>query len=249
MPDLWTTTYLLVAGAIALGAFTQGTLGFAGGMTSMALLPLLIPSKAAVPLVAVALLPNTTLIWWQCRRSVRLRDVGLMIPSLLVAVPVGVYVLSTLPDEVIRRALGVLIVLTAVQMLVSRSSGRTRVHPAWAVAAGAGTGALGGAFNVGGAPMLFYFLAHDWEKDRIKGNFALLGTINVVSRLVLFRFGPMLDEPILNDKILVGSLPLLLVVAAFTLLGSLLYRMMNQELFRRLVLATLIALGILLVAR
>ncbi len=249
MPESWTAEYVVIAGVIALASFTQGTLGFAGGLTSMALLPLVIPSKVAVPLVAVCLLPNTILIMWHCRRSVRFSDVRLMIPSLLVAVPIGVYVLSALPDEAIRRLLGALIVLTAARMLLGRAGRHARVHPAWAIAAGAGTGALGGAFNVGGAAMLFYFLAHDWEKDRIKGNFALLGTINIISRLALFRFDPMLDEPILSNAILVGCLPLLLVVVVGTLVGSLVYRRINQVLFRRLVLAALIVLGTLLVLK
>ncbi len=249
MPEFWSTEYLIVAAIIALAAFTQGALGFAFGQVSMCLLPLVMSSKVAVPLVAVCLLPNVVLILWQCRRAVRFRDVRLMVPGLLVAVPLGVYVLSALPDEVIRRIIGGLVMLTAVHMLFGREGGRARVHPAWAVAAGAGTGALGGAFNVGGAPMLFYFLAHDWDKDRIKGNFALLGTINIISRLLLYRFDPMLDRPLLTDAILTGCLPLLAVVVAATLLGSLVYRLMDQVLFRRLVLVVLILLGLFLIIK
>ncbi len=247
MPELGTTAYLVVAAAIVLGALTQGALGFAFGHVSMALLPLVVPSKVAVPLVAVCLLPNVGLILWQCRRAVRFRDVWLLLPSLVVAVPVGVYVLSALPDVVIRRTIGALITVTAVQMLLGRTGRHARLHPAWAVAAGAGTGALGGAFNVGGAPMLFYFLAHDWHKDRIKGNFAFVGIISISLRVLLFRFVPMGDEPILGDSVLIGSLPLLPVVVVGTLLGSLAYQKMNQVVFRRAVLGALIVLGIVLI--
>jgi uncharacterized membrane protein YfcA len=249
MPEFWSAKYLIVAAIIALAAFTQGTLGFAAGMVSMSLLPLVIASKVAVPLVSLCAVPLTCIILWQCRRAVRFRDVRLMVPGLLVAVPLGVYVLSALPDQLVRRIIGGLVVLTAAHMLLGRAGKHAHVHPAWAVAAGAGTGALGGAFNVGGAPMLFYFLAHDWDKDRIKGNFALLGTINIVSRLLLYRFDPMLHRPLLTDAILVGCLPLLAVVAVATLLGSLVYRLMDQVLFRRLVLTVLILLGLFLIVK
>ena len=249
MPEFWTADYVLVAGIVALAALVQGALGFAAGMVTMSLLPLVIPSRVAVPLVALCAVPITTIILYECRRSVRFRDVRLMIPSLLVAVPLGVYLLSELPDAAARRVIGGLIVLTAAHMLFGRSAGRARVHPAWAVAAGAGTGALGGAFNVGGAPMLFYFLAHDWDKDRIKGNFALLGSVNIVARLLLYRFDPIIEEPLLSNSILLGCLPLIPVVVVATLLGSLVYSKLNQVLFRRLVLAVLITLGVLLIFR
>jgi len=247
MPEFCTTEFALVAGMIALAAFVQGTLGFGAGLTSMAMLPLVISPKVAIPLVTVCAIPITVIILWQCRKSVRFQDVRLVLPSLLLAVPFGVYVLSALPAEVVRRIIGGLILLTAGHMLFGRIGHHERVGAGWAIGAGAGTGALGGAFNVGGPPMLFFLLLHDWDKDRIRGDFALLGTVNIASRLLLYRFGSMQAEPLLTDSILRGGLLLLPGVVVGTLLGVLASSLLSRKLFRRLVLAALGVLGAVLI--
>ena len=241
-----TVSFLLMAIFIALGGFVQGTVGFGFGMVVMSLFPLLIAAQVAVPLAVTCALPIMAMLLWLHRKSVRFADVWLLWIGVVAGIPVGTYLLQSLPAGLMRRLIGGLIVLTAIYMLVQRTKPGRRIHPAWKCLAGALGGALSAAFAVGGPPVIFCMLAHGWSKDRFKGNFQLYVVGANPMLLLYYRFGP---TRLLTDEILHAVVYLVPVALVATLLGALLYRRISQSLFRRLVLGTLALLGALLIVQ
>ena len=244
-----TVSFLLIAVFVALGGFVQGTVGFAFGMVVMSLFPLVIAAQVAVPLAVTCALPIVLMLLWLHRKSVRLADVWPLWIGTVAGIPVGAYLLQSLPADLMGRLIGGLIVLTAIYMLVQRTVAGRRIHLAWKCLAGVAAGALSAAFAVGGPPVIFCMLAHGWSKDRFKGNFQLYVVGSNMVLLPYYRFGPTGGAPLLTNEILHAAACLMPVALVATLLGSLLYRRISQSLFRRLVLGTLALLGALLIAR
>lgn len=156
-----TTADLVIAALVLFAAFAQGILGFGFGLIVMALLPRLLALPASVATTAVlgAFVSGTLL--WRYRRAVDWRTSGSLLLAAFVGLPLGVLVLRKLDPDPCTRVLGLLIALYALWALAPR---RTR-SPArqaartWCWPAGFLAGLIGGAFAMGGPPVIVYATA------------------------------------------------------------------------------------------
>lgn len=169
-----------VALILLLSGLAQGVTGFGFGMISMALLPFLMSVKAATPLVAIVAFVNSISILFQVRHSLDLRKArGLLLGNLL-GVPVGVYLLTQCNEEIVRKILGAILILAALQGRLLKEAGGRPMAPVWGPILGFVGGAVGGAFNIGGAPIILYVYRQNWSKETV---IAILQTIFFVSLL------------------------------------------------------------------
>ena len=153
---------LAVAGLVLAAAFIQGVIGFGFGLVVMSVLPRLLPLQAAVPFTAVYGLVVAFLIFHRYRQHASARETWPMIAGSLVGLPIGVLALRTLDPDPCIRALGVFIVLFVIQAFWPRriaAHDRPPVSRAWAAPAGLLGGVFGGAFAMGGPPVIAYTAA------------------------------------------------------------------------------------------
>ena len=161
-----TEELLLAVGVLALAGFVQGLTGFGFGMTAMSLLPLVMGLPAAQSVVTLTSTAACLLM-----AAVTLRDVpwsslrGLALGT-MAGVPLGFALLESLPRSLVTRVLG----LTLCSMVVfefvvaHRTSWR---WPRWLEPfVGLLSGALTGAFNVGGPPLVAYIYSQPWSKEK-----------------------------------------------------------------------------------
>jgi uncharacterized membrane protein YfcA len=228
---------------LAVSAFVAGLArGFSGFGSALIFIPLassIIGAKLASPLLlvidfvaAAPLIPNG---WRDADR----RDVGTMLLGTLIGVPIGTWALTQMDALAVRW----MIVALIVPMLALLMSGwRYRGTPTTAVTAS--VGALAGFFNgvaqVGGPPIVLYWLRDTTVARIVRANIILFFAASSVLTTISYLIGGVLTTSVAGLVVLTGP--------AFGIglwLGSHLFGLAGEETFRRICYA-LIALAALI---
>lgn len=161
---------LIVAVILTGGVTLQGIVGFGTGMFSV---PLMLLFGIELPVAISALLAAVTLqtaySTWRYREYVPWEMTARMTMWRYLALPAGVYALTFLADAGINRAkqvVGIVLLLVILLQFALRIKPRPRLHPLWAPLAGAASGFMGGAFGMGGSPLVLWTMAHDWPSRK-----------------------------------------------------------------------------------
>ena len=159
---------------LSLAAFVQSVSGFGMALVATSALPLVMPLKEAVSLVAVFNLFVSTVTLWHHRTEFSWKAAWPILVCLCAGIPVGFFFFHATDGTLLVRALGGVLVLIAIFDL-RFSPKRDYRLPGWSVVPlGLTGGVAGGAFNVGGPPVVAYVYSQDWEKAR---NVAVLQTV------------------------------------------------------------------------
>jgi len=219
--------------------------GFGFGLVSMALLPMLVPMDHAVALVGAWGWMVNLLILVRLRGHLQWRPFLPMVGGAALGIPLGIAFLRGADPTLVRAVLGTVIVCYSLGSLVSSQLGwlpRVRSRPfsdGWGVLAGMLGGALGGAFNTSGPPVIVYVSMKGWPKDlamvSLQAFFVFSSTFAVAGFASVGMYSP---------QVLHTLFPLVPVVWLGSWLGGRIYDYVPQERFRTLVLALLLALGL-----
>jgi len=154
---------------IPLAAFyiglVKGGLGPVPGALLVPLLSTQMPVADAVALTLPMLLVGDWFalpVYWRKWDS---RTLWLMLPAGLVGVLMGAFLLSTLPDEALRRVMGAIALIAVLYKLGSDSLASITYHPRdWHGAlAGWGSGFMSALANVGAPPITAYLLLRSFK--------------------------------------------------------------------------------------
>jgi len=233
MEQAWIVT--LVAAAAGL---TQALTGFGSALVSMALLPPLLGLRAAAPLVALMAGTIEIGLLIRYRQALRFAAVRWLGAALIVGVPVGLIGLRAVPERLALTILGLVLCGYSAYAFFNPQLPELRSR-IWAPLLGFLAGALGGAYNTSGPPLVIYGHSQRWSTDEFKGNlqalFLVSDVIVVLGHLAAEGYTP----GVLTGY--VWALPGLVLGVA---LGLALERQLNPAVFRRLVLILLFAMGI-----
>jgi uncharacterized membrane protein YfcA len=180
----------LAAAAVALAALVQSGTGFGFALLAGPALVAILPPVPAISAIALlGLLVNAvTLAAARRRPRVRRREAATLLAWALPGLPVGVVLLTRLPDDVVEVAVGVLVLLAVAQRL----SGFARVLPA--PAAGLLTGALTTSTGLNGPPLVVRLaalpIAFDERRDTLAALFLALGVLGVAALAIGGTFAP-----------------------------------------------------------
>lgn len=230
--------YFLIAAVILLAAFTQGVTGFGSGLVAMALIPLFLPLRDAVPIVALLSLATNSSIMFQMRHHIERRKVLPMVLGALIGVPIGVYALKTLDAGLLKLVLGSILVGYVIYAFTGGDRRRWTVGDWWGLPAGTLGGVLGGAFNTSGPPVIVYVTLKDWDKDAIKASLQVFFVSISLTAI---------PAHILAGNIHTKHLPMAGVALPTLLLGvwvgAKVYDRIDSDAFRKVVLVGLAIMG------
>jgi len=235
-------TYLLVGGILFLAGFIQGLSGFGAILVSLPLLTIFLDIKTVIPLVALAAQAITLIVLFQMKRHLEWRKILPLVGGALPGILIGVVFLKKMDAVIIKWLLGVtLIVYSGYGLFVNRN--KAGLGTGWAYFFGFLGGCFGGAFGAAGPPVIVYTSLSTWDKDQIKatlqGYFVLSGMVVVLAHAV----SGLTTLPVV--RLFAAGLPLLFIG---TYVGSRFYGMIDEVLYRRIMLVLLAALGILMVS-
>jgi uncharacterized membrane protein YfcA len=147
-----------VAGALLIAAVVRGYSGFGFSMLAVSGLTLVLPPAAAVPIVlilevaaSIHMLPG---VW----RQVDWRSLWPLVAGTVVATPVGVHLLLTLPEMPIRLAIAALVVSTTI-LLWRGFALKSMPGFGTTLTTGAAAGLLNGSLGIGGPPVILFYLS------------------------------------------------------------------------------------------
>lgn len=226
---------------ISLAAFTQGFLGFGFGILAMGILSATRDLYYATALVNLAGLVLCLVILWPLRRKILWQRIA---PVLLLLVPglfLGVQALVSMDPAWLRRILGFTIISFAAWSLLERSKLR-QLSRWWSIPAGLGSGALSGAFNMGGPPVIAYFFRQPFTAEEIKASLQAIFLVTGLFRIPLVGAKGMLTGQVLTHSLLCAPG---IVIAA--LLGIFLCRRVSPEKFRTAVWVVFGVMGLYLI--
>jgi uncharacterized membrane protein YfcA len=159
---------ILVALIMATAAFVQSVSGFGMALVAVALLPLVMDDlKDAIALVAVFNLFVSTLTLFWNRSSFSWKAARPLVIGMIIGIPIGFYFLHSMDSTILIRILGGVLVLIALSdVIMSRKAHYSLpTWSAWPFAIFGGV--IGGAFNVGGPPIVAYTYSQNWSKTQV----------------------------------------------------------------------------------
>ncbi|MFQ5995215.1 MAG: sulfite exporter TauE/SafE family protein [Acidiferrobacterales bacterium] len=237
---LWCCLTLLLAGIV------KGVLGIGLPVISIPLLALVLQVPQAVALLPIPILVSNV---WQAFYGgyffTSLRRFWALILALIAGTAVGVKVLATVDQQVLFGLIGVIVILFSLtNYLQPQLHLPKRGELSVGIIVGFVGGVLGGLSTIFGPPLIMFLIALRLSKDEFVGTIATLYLTGAVPLLIaLGAFDVMGLKELLWSAL--ATVPLFLGV----LLGQLLRNRLNQEVFRKGLLAMLVIAGIALVRR
>lgn len=166
------------------------------------------------------------------------RTMAIMFAAIVVAVPFGVLTLLNADPQIVKKAFGAFILLCAL-ILASGWVYRGTHSPAATAATGALAGWIGGFAGVGGPVLVLYFMAAPGDLRVQRANntisVSLMGPVTLVA---------MLWQNAIDTDAWIRSLLFLIPVAFGQWLGLRLFRIAPIQLFRKVSLGLMMAIGI-----
>ena len=212
---------VFVSGTVVLASFVHTTSGFAFALITMALWPMLLPIADATHLLMFSSFLVISIVTFQFRRHIDLRLV--VVPSVVAVVgnAVGVFLVGNVPEALLIRVLGALLIVLAMTLFLTGD--RFRVEPTAASASVAGgiSGIMNGMFNIPGPPIVLYYSAATRTKEEYIATTQFFFWIALVQRMVLV----LISTPISRE---------VFILAPFTIAGSILGMVLGFRVFRGL---------------
>jgi uncharacterized membrane protein YfcA len=227
------------AAVAALAGLVRGFSGFGGAMIYMPLVAAIYePRIAAVTILLVDFLSSTPFAIPEFRRCVW-REVLPISVAMAVAVPIGTWALIALDPTVLRWLIAVL-VLGLVIVLASgwRYRGEARLPVTLGV--GAFAGASAGAVQIGGPPVVLYWLSRGNNAMTMRANLMVFFAFCGIALVTSYAIERLFTAETIALSLLLG-IPYILGVAG----GVLFFRSASDRLYRRIAYAV-IALAALL---
>jgi uncharacterized protein len=237
-------SYLLLGTAVFAGGFVSGMAGFAFSAVAGGILLHVLPPSEAVPLMMACSVGVQAATLLALRTSMRWRESLFLIGGGLLALPIAIYLLQNADTRALRMGFGALIVVYAAYSLFrpALNTFRSIDRQGRNFLVGFGGGLIGGLTAMPGALPTIWCDMQGVPKEQQRGVVQPFIAAMQVSALVLMLCRAELPSTIVVD--LAVSLPPL---AAGTALGVLMFRRINETVFRRVILIMLLGSGLSLV--
>ncbi|WP_332924456.1 sulfite exporter TauE/SafE family protein [Candidatus Puniceispirillum sp.] len=239
--------YIFLALGAACGGFINGLAGFGTALFALGFwLHIMPPVQAVAITLAVSITVGVQGVW-VVRTAIRnnyRRLLWFLIPGIL-GVPIGVASLTYLDATILKLVIGVISIIYGLFFLAQRSLPRvTWSMPAADALVGFISGIFGGAASLSGALMMMWNAVRDWEKAEIRAVLQPFNFVVLSLGTAMLAFNGAYDIQTLSY--LAVAIPVALLSAQA---GIALFRRMQNDAFRRLLIIMMLMSGCVLVLR
>jgi uncharacterized membrane protein YfcA len=229
--------FLLVGTAFVAG-LARGFSGFGSALIFIPLASSFISAKLASPLLLVIDFVAAAPLIPEGWRNADRRDVGTMLLGSLIGIPIGAWALTQMNPLAVRW----MIVALIVPMLALLMSGwRYRGAPTAVLTAAVGVvaGFFNGVAQVGGPPIVLYWLRDATAARVVRANIIVFFAVSSALTTIIYLIGGVLTTDVVGLAVLTGP-----TFGIGLWLGSRMFGLASDETFRRICYA-LIALAAL----
>ena len=231
---------ILIAGVLFVATLIRSAFGFGEALIAVPLLALMIPVGVAAPVAVLVSVTVALIVVVQDWRKVHIRSAGLLVLPTMVGIPLGLLLLTAVPEPLVKGFLAFVIIGFSAHSLLSGTH-RELKDDKFAWLFGLTAGVLGGAYGMNGPPLVIYGSLRRWSPQHFRAT--LQGYFLPASLAGLWGYQMAgLWTPAVNRLYLV-SLPFVL---AATFLGRIINRRLAANKFLLYVHCGLIAVGAVL---
>ncbi|MGH8255413.1 MAG: sulfite exporter TauE/SafE family protein [Steroidobacteraceae bacterium] len=164
LPD-WTTAAVLAV--LFLSTFVRSAFGFGEALIAVPLLALIMPVTVAAPVAVLISITVAAVVLLQDWQHVEVRSAGRLVIATLVGTPLGLWLLTRVPEGTVKAGLGLIILGFSLYSLIGRHrAALTNDNLAWTF--GFGAGVLGGAYGMNGPPLVMFGTLRGWSPQRFR---------------------------------------------------------------------------------
>jgi hypothetical protein len=232
---MWGLDLVIAATTVLAAGLIRGFSGFGSSLVNAPMLSLLWGPTVGVPIAALVEFVPAVQLTPRAIPIAQWRTILIMGVPALILVPIGMWLLITLPNEMIRRFVAAVVLgLVAVMWSGWRYRGKRTV--ALSLGVGALSGLLSGTTGVGGPPVILYLMSGADDAAVIRANMIGFFTIVVIGMAVTFAFGGLFGPQVLWRTVLL-AVPFIVGIFA----GARLFPLASQRTFRNIALTFLAA--------
>ena len=147
----------------------RSAFGFGEALIAVPLLAFFMPLQVATPLAVLLSITIAAIVVVQDWNRIHFRSAGWLIGSSAVAIPLGIWLLSSSHQRAVKCGLGAVILLFALYSLLVRTPPQLhRDRRAWLLGCGLIAGVLGGAYGMNGPPLVIYGAMRRWSAQHFR---------------------------------------------------------------------------------
>jgi uncharacterized membrane protein YfcA len=238
------TSFFLLSMAAFAGALVSGLAGFAFSAVAGAILLHTLPPSEVVPLMMASSIAVQAGNLWALRKNIQWKESAVLIIGGALGIPIAVHLLHHADTHLFRIGFGITVAAYSAYMLFRPALQTPGAigSPSRKALIGFGGGLIGGLTAMPGALPTIWCDMNGLPKTQQRG---LVQPF--IAAMQLFALVLMLSQNSLSSKVVIDlaiSLPALL---AGTMLGILMFRSVDERLFRRVILIALFISGVGLV--
>lgn len=236
--ELLTSTFAIVVFTLFAAGYLRGFVGFGGAMVSVPALALAYGPIEAVAIGTVIGIPSALFL---LPSAIRESEPPVVLPisvAVLIATPLGTWILVTVDPAIMKMAIGALVLAMSVFLMAGWKLSQQVPAPVLA-AAGAAGGLVQGAAGVGGPPVVAVALSRSGSPRQQRGNvLGVMTAVTFASVLPLLYFDVFTTRNVLLGAVLAP------VYAIGTWSGARFFNTGGSRYFRVAALTMLAAIGL-----
>ena len=239
------TITINIVSVIFIATIFRSAFGFGESLIAVPLLALWVPLNVAVPLSVLVSITIAGVVVVQDWRKIHFRSAGGLILYTLFGIPLGIWLLQSTDERIVKTILGLIIILFSIYLLVGKQLSylKTDSFP-WLFGCGFLAGILGGAYGINGPPLVIYGAKKRWSAQHfratLQGYFLIASAVGVVG----YWFTGLLVASVIHYYLF--SLPVLLPAV---LIGRAINHRLNSDKFFKYVYLVLLGIGIFLLIK
>jgi uncharacterized protein len=238
MPAIDANLAIAITTVLAAGVM-RGFSGFGAAMLIVPVLSLIYGPPIAVAVMLVMEVPALIQMLPETARHTAWRSVLTMAIPAMIVTPIGAYSLIVLDPDLMRRGIGLVVVMFVV---VLAFGWRYHRQPGMAITISTGviSGFFGAAMGIGGPPVILYFLSGQFSAREVRANITGYWSLRLIAiSAAYYWFG------LLTIELIVLALILTPPYAVAIWAGSRLFRHASETLFRRVAFAVVGTIGVI----
>ena len=238
----WDALGLILVGALA-GGFVNGLTGFGTALTALPLMLLAVEPVVAAQLVSAASVIGHVSTLGAIWHAIDWRRLAPMLLAGLVGVPIGTWILPWISLPTFKLAVGLVLIAYCTFMLFAAGRVRLAAGDKGAEAIiGFASGVLGGIAGLSGALPTVWAALKGWPKDQRRVFFQVFN-LTILSAMLAASF----VQGLVGRRLVTALAVALPAVLIGSLVGSHLYRRLDDRRFDRIVLVFLLLSGLSLI--
>jgi len=162
-----TTVYVLAV--VFVATLIRSAFGFGEALFAVPLLVLRLPLDIAAPLAVLISITIAAVVVVQDWRKIHMRSMGWLMFATVFGIPLGLLLLTSSHQGIVKTVLAILIIVFAVYSLLGeKPSELASDSMPWLLGCGFTAGVLGGAYGMNGPPLAIYGAMRRWSAQQFR---------------------------------------------------------------------------------